>query len=760
MEIQHLNDISKIRFSESNSSLYSNPLLACTQLLFWLLFRPSAWRALVKRIDTKLSPDFALYMLNLEQWRHPLLRRLLLIYIAGPLFIGIMVGLWLYSSSWLWEIPAPTITPLKGVIYAVTLYLVTAVISGIMVSVAFSIVASMVSSLLIGLFFFSGEWYRDAILCGILAASLASSVLMEFTPQSSLNLKIGRIIISLLVTNVIVISIIALGSVVISFPFIDPQVIILTFCIFFMFGLFKHDWRWAGILALGFGITATVSINVVEPHTLIKSVIGSFSNGVFFTLVFALPYLLAQSLASQLSGIVAGLLSCWGVYTVFFMLNQDSSIFLLSLTALGLGWWRQIGFFILNKPLNRLTNIFAQISSSLREIWQQGIFKIASQVRQEIFEASSKTKQMTVPLEQAIENPYGLVPLRGQTSLFVGRKDVSARIENLLQNQYSSPILLYGQRRMGKTSLIFQLSQMLPKRYVPLFVDFQQVVTATNESGFLYQISRAMRKSALENRQLTLPMLSCEALKDDPFTVFDEWLDEIEDSVEAYTFLIGFDEFEALEDVFKKERLDKDLVLGIFRHIIQHRPRFKILMAGAHQLEEGWASYLINVDTVHLGYLSEGEARQLIENPMEDFLLRYTPEATQRVLTLTRCHPACLQALCREIVFLKNPENTKTRYLAQKKDVEKAIPKTLEHSKYYFIDIIEKCSSEEKQLLSFLTNKGEGAEISRAVLSEQCENINEVLSNLVERQLIEETADGYRFKVELIRLFFSQKEKD
>ncbi|MEN8220862.1 MAG: hypothetical protein ABFS56_31810 [Pseudomonadota bacterium] len=60
--------------------------------------------------------------------------------------------------------------------------------------------------------------------------------------------------------------------------------------------------------------------------------------------------------------------------------------------------------------------------------------------------------------------------------------------------------------------------------------------------------------------------------------------------------------------------------------------------------------------------------------------------------------------------------------------------------------------------MSFIANKG--AEISRAVLSEQCENINEVLSNLVERQLIEETADGYRFKVELIRLFFSQKEKD
>jgi len=724
-----------------SSSLHSNPLLASTQLLFWLLFRPSAWQALVQNIDIKLSPDFALYNLNFEQWRHPLLQRLLWIYVAGPLFIGIMVGLWLYSLSWLWGTPEPSITPLKGVIYTMTLCFVSGVISGITVSVAFSFVASMVSSLLIGLFFFSGEWHSEAVLSGIFAASLASNVLIGLTSKSSL--KIGSIFISLLVTNVILMSILALGSVVISFPFLDPQVLVLTFCLIFLLGFTLQKWKLAGILGAIFWIITTVLINIVEPDNLIKSVTGSLSNGVFFTLLFALPYLLARKIGrTSLSGIVAGLLSCWSVYTFFFMLKQDSPIFLLlSLIALGLGWWRQIW---LNKSLD--------ITGFFQANFLQGV----------IFEGASQVKEVTAVDDQKIENPYTLVPLRGQTQLFVGRQDVSERIENLRQNQHSSPILLYGQRRMGKTSLILQLSQMLPDKYVPLFVDFQGAATATTHSGFLYQISRAMRKSARENRQFLWPKLSIDALKDDPFTVFDEWLDDIEDNVKGYSFLITFDEFEALEGVFKKERLDKDSVLSTFRHIIQHRPRFKILMAGAYRLEEfsDWAHYLINVDTVHLGYLGEDEAKQLIENPMEDFLLEYTPEATQRVLTLTRCHPACLQALCKEIVLLKNQENTKTRYLAQKEDVEKAIPKTLEISKYYFLDIIEKRSSAEKKLLSFLANKGEGAEISRAVLSEHCENIDEVLSNLVERQLIEETADGFRFQVELIRRFFSQQGKN
>ena len=59
----------------------------------------------------------------------------------------------------------------------------------------------------------------------------------------------------------------------------------------------------------------------------------------------------------------------------------------------------------------------------------------------------------------------------------------------------------------------------------------------------------------------------------------------------------------------------------------------EVLLAGSHTLDEfeRWASYLINVQVLYLGYLQEVEARQLIERPAPSFALQYQAEAVERV---------------------------------------------------------------------------------------------------------------------------------
>ena len=109
---------------------------------------------------------------------------------------------------------------------------------------------------------------------------------------------------------------------------------------------------------------------------------------------------------------------------------------------------------------------------------------------------------------------------------------------------------------------------------------------------------------------------------------------------------------------FTAGRLDGDEILSMLRHLIQHRPQFKVLLAGSYTLDEfeRWSSYLINVQVVKVGYLREEEARLLVEAPVPGFALRYDPIAASRVLDLTRCHPFLLQLLCAEIVVLKNEQ--------------------------------------------------------------------------------------------------------
>ncbi|MEL6814115.1 MAG: AAA family ATPase [Cyanobacteria bacterium J06598_3] len=370
---------------------------------------------------------------------------------------------------------------------------------------------------------------------------------------------------------------------------------------------------------------------------------------------------------------------------------------------------------------------------------------------------------------QEIDSPYIMgVPLTERQEIFVGRTDISTRIEQLLLDRRRPPLLLYGQRRTGKTSLLNNLGKLLPNSIVPLFVDLQGPASrASNHAGFLYNLAKGMTDSAKRQRNLTFPPLSREDLKEDPFTTFDEWLDTVETTLAESTALLALDEFEVLDQALTTGKFNEADVLGMLRNLIQQRPRFKVLIAGSHTLQEfqRWSSYLINAQVLHLSYLKESEARQLIEQPSPDFALRYEPDASQRVLDVTRCHPYLVQSLCAEIVVLKNEQDPSIRRLATLADVEAAIPEALSSGSMFFSDI-ERNQVDEQALaiLRYIAAQGEGTSVSESALAQHCsqalgdiEAIKNALSLLLRRELVETTdTDHYRIQIELFRRWFAQ----
>ena len=372
-----------------------------------------------------------------------------------------------------------------------------------------------------------------------------------------------------------------------------------------------------------------------------------------------------------------------------------------------------------------------------------------------------------VEQSQEIENPYIVgVPLTEQHDIFVGRTDIVARIEQLLLDQRRPPLLLYGQRRMGKTSLLRNLGRLLPKTIVPLFVDGQKVALATDYPDFLYNVSREMVKSAGRQRGLTLSPLSRLDLADNPFTSFDEWLDQVEQDLDRHNCaiaLLAMDEFETLGTVSDKGRFELTDVLNMLRHLIQHRPHFKVMLAGSHAFEEfqNWSSYLINVQVMKISYLEQDEVYQLIEQPVRGFALKYDLEARERVLALTRGHPALVQLLCYEIITLKNEQNPASRRLTQRADVEEAVQRALMSGSFFFADIQQNQINEVGLVvLRFMAKGGEGAVVDEDTLSRHCncsaDELAETLKLLSRRDLIE-TVDGcFRFQVEMIRRWFER----
>ncbi len=412
---------------------------------------------------------------------------------------------------------------------------------------------------------------------------------------------------------------------------------------------------------------------------------------------------------------------------------------------------------------DRLDGLMRELTRS-NEPYAARFYPIAVRWRQIVSDQTDHLAE-TAERKQEIDNPYVIgVPLTEQQEIFVGRADVSAYIERLVLNRDSSPVFLYGQRRMGKTSLLNNLGRLLPSNIAPFFVDLQgPVILSNTEADFFYAIARSMVMSAQQQRRLALPSLPSQDLTSNPFMRFDEWLDAVEGVMEAHgqnIALLSLDEFEMLDSALVKGHFSANIVLGMLRHLIQHRPRFKVLLAASHTLDElqRWSSYLINAQVVALDYLQTGEARQLIENPVKNFSLRYEPAAVQRVLTLTRQHPFLVQLMCAEMVTLKNEQPSNARRVARLEDVELAAHSALRRGSFFFADI-ERNQVDQRGLavLRVLAGQGEAAIVNRdtlARLSALDAELELVMALLLQREIIEAQDDGYRFQVELIRRWF------
>lgn len=77
------------------------------------------------------------------------------------------------------------------------------------------------------------------------------------------------------------------------------------------------------------------------------------------------------------------------------------------------------------------------------------------------------------------DNPYRAGPPIKDETMFFGRDHIFSQVHAHLVGEHpNQPIVIYGQRRMGKTSVLFQMERRLnaifgQDRYVAVFLDLQ-----------------------------------------------------------------------------------------------------------------------------------------------------------------------------------------------------------------------------------------------------------------------------------------------
>ena len=275
-----------------------------------------------------------------------------------------------------------------------------------------------------------------------------------------------------------------------------------------------------------------------------------------------------------------------------------------------------------------------------------------AKARLQNLELEAKNIEPITPNIYEIGNP--LSP-NYQNQLFKGRKDVVDRLSNIIYTSSQMPLLLIqGQRRVGKTSLINYLEQLLGSGFKIVKLDMQ---SATNKrfNTLVRNINQELNK-----------MLSIDETIKSSDDILESWI-SFEEYLIKYTkalnykIIIAFDEYESFhKHIVKKHGED---ILENMRSFMQSQNQVIFLFAGMLRLSDltspNWDEYFPHAQRLKVDYLSREESLELITNPVEDFNLVYTDEVAHAVYELTMGHPQLLQTICSIIVTIANETNQK-----------------------------------------------------------------------------------------------------
>jgi regulator of protease activity HflC (stomatin/prohibitin superfamily) len=389
--------------------------------------------------------------------------------------------------------------------------------------------------------------------------------------------------------------------------------------------------------------------------------------------------------------------------------------------------------------------------AGLAEEWEYVLENFESLINTELQYANSKE---TIP-NVFIPGP----PLINTSEVFKGRDDLFFALESELASaaEQLPTLLLFGARRTGKTSVIRQLPEKLGPLIIPTEIDLIRATLAESALGLLSNLGLLIQK-ACDLRHVDIPHMP--QLEQDPYSIFESWLGQVESSLGEHRILLALDEYEKLNEMLADKRLDERF-FQLLRVLIQHHPKLILLFSGAHTLEDMpplWSHYLINVKILKVeGALKEAEARELILKPIPEFNLEYDNDAVERILSATACQPYLLQVICNNLV---NQINQAERTHATIDDVENALLSSLESSGGYFSDLFTGYDSDDDQR-AILLALASSEPLSQAQLIQET-NLPELvlkkaLRNLVHRDVLKQNDGNYQFQVELVRRWVQER---
>lgn len=269
---------------------------------------------------------------------------------------------------------------------------------------------------------------------------------------------------------------------------------------------------------------------------------------------------------------------------------------------------------------------------------------------------------------QRIDNPYA--PFAGggpvdDAEMFVGRDDLLSRLENsLLAGSGSKSIVMFGQKRAGKSSLLEHLRRRLDLRegVVPVCFSLQDIAPELSMPALLYRILQGTAE-VLEERRF--------AGQDVP-EFYPPGIQELEDHAtlrfhdamsllvrarkrfsSGFSFVLLVDEFTDIFKEIRKGRIPREFMKA-WKAIIEKR-YFASVLVGQDIMPAFKAEFPNEfgvTEDVRVTYLDVTSAARLIQKPIGE--RRFAGNAVGRLFDLTAGSPYYTMMFCALLVDYMN----------------------------------------------------------------------------------------------------------
>jgi len=358
-------------------------------------------------------------------------------------------------------------------------------------------------------------------------------------------------------------------------------------------------------------------------------------------------------------------------------------------------------------------------------------------------------------------NPYITGNPVGQGDAFIGRTDILKTVLNTLHNPNENGMILYGQRRIGKTSVLQRLANNLSKRtdFIPIYFDLQDKAALSLDSLLKFLADHIVQYSGI------LP--------------FEKWTHDTQSDFQKMfipyvlrhlpqktSLVLLFDEFDILDSPTHDQAVS--VFFPYFRNLMQLDIRLKFIFVIGRRPEDLSTVYLSlfkGVKSIHVSLLSHKETESLIRLSEQNNSLKWSIASIEKVVQLTGGHPYLTQQLCQVVWDEKIEKRRISDYSVEPQDIEPLISKALNCATNSLEWLWDGIGPAERVVISALASSGPDT-ISQEELENKLQEsgvriligeLRDAPSVLEEWNLIYSNDDGIRMRVEILRQWIVDK---